>query len=168
MNSVSPASDDRLRWPVLLLSLGVTAGAAALGAVASVNAAGFYAELAKPAWAPPSAVFGPVWTVLYFLMAIAAWLVWRTAGFRAARASLALYVAQLVLNALWTWLFFRWHSGRWAFVEINALWLILFFTLVSFWRTRALAGGLLFPYWAWVTFATVLTYAVWQRNPGVL
>jgi benzodiazapine receptor len=164
-----PSGHDRkFRWPALLLSLAVAAAAAALGAVASTNAAQFYAVLAKPDWAPPSGVFGPVWTLLYILMAVAAWLVWRVAGFRAARVPLALYIAQLLLNAVWTWLFFRWHSGRWAFFEINVLWLVLFLTLVSFWRTRALAGGLLLPYWAWVTFAAILTYNVWQRNPAVL
>jgi tryptophan-rich sensory protein len=164
----SSSDHRRYQWSVLLLSLVVTGAAASLGAIASIDAANFYATLDKPAWAPPPGIFGPVWTVLYVLMAVAAWLVWRTAGFRAARIPLALYVVQLALNALWTWLFFRWHSGRWAFFEINALWLVLLFTFVSFWRTHRLAGRLLVPYWAWITFAAALTYAVWQRNPGVI
>jgi benzodiazapine receptor len=155
-------------WPSLLLSLGITAGAAALGAVASVDSRDFYAALAKPAWAPPARVFGPVWSVLYLLMAVAAWLVWRTGGWSAAKGPLALYVAQLALNALWTWLFFRWRSGGWALLEILVLWSVLLLALVGFWRVRAAAGMLLLPYWAWVTFAAALTAAIWRRNPGVL
>jgi translocator protein len=155
-------------WAGLFMSLGVTAVAAALGAVASSDAAGFYGVLSKPSWAPPPGVFGPTWTVLYACMAIAAWLVWRTAGVSAAKGPLVLYLVQLVLNALWTWLFFRWRLGGWALAEIAALWLVLLVTLIRFWRVRAMAGALLVPYLAWVTFAAALTAAVWQRNPGVL
>jgi len=155
-------------WAGLLLSVAATALAAALGAVASASAAGFYGVLTKPGWAPPAGVFGPVWTVLYACMAVAAWLVWRANGPCAVRGPLALYLGQLVLNGLWTWVFFRWRSGGWALAEIVVLWLVLAATIVSFWRVRALAGMLLLPYWAWVTFATALTAAVWQLNPGVL
>ena len=156
------------QWAGLLLSLAVTVLAAVLGAVASANAAGFYGVLAKPTWAPSPRIFGPVWTVLYLLMAIAAWLVWCRRGLSAAKVPLALFIVQLVLNALWTWVFFRWRSGGWALAEIIALWLILLFTVVSFWRVRTAAGVLLIPYMVWVTFATALTAAVWRRNPGVL
>ncbi len=156
------------QWAALLLSLGVTALAAALGAVASFDASDFYGALIKPAWAPSPGVFGPVWTVLYACMAVAAWLVWRAAGLSAAKGPLALYLVQLALNALWTWVFFRWRSGGWALTEILALWLVLVPTVVNFWRVRPVAGVLLLPYWAWVTFAAALTAAVWQRNPGVL
>jgi benzodiazapine receptor len=98
-------------WAGLLLSLGVTAVAAAIGGFASARAAGFYGVLVKPGWAPPARLFGPVWTVLYILMALAAWLVWRTADPGAAKGPLTLYLVQLALNALWTWLFFRWRLG---------------------------------------------------------
>lgn len=152
----------------LLLFLAVTALAAAIGSVASIQSAGFYAALEKPAWAPPARVFGPVWTVLYILMAIAAWWVWRRVGLRAAQGPLALYLAQLALNALWTWLFFRRRSGAWALAEITVLWLVLLLTTVSFWRVRPAAGALLLPYCAWVTFAMALTAAVWRLNPGAL
>ena len=155
-------------WASLAVSLGVTAIAAALGAAASVNARVFYGALLKPAWAPPAGVFGPTWTVLYACMAVAAWLVWRAGGPGAARSPLVLYLVQLALNALWSWLFFGWRLGGWAVLEIVALWVILLVTLVSFWRVRAVAGLLLLPYWAWVTFAMALTAAVWRRNPGVL
>jgi tryptophan-rich sensory protein len=155
-------------WVGLLLVLGVTALAAAIGSVASIQAADFYAALVKPAWAPSPGVFGPVWTVLYLMMAVAAWLVWRRAGLPAAAGPLALYLVQLALNAVWTWLFFRWRLGALAFVEIILLWLVLLVTIVAFWRVRAVAGALLLPYLAWVSFATALTAAVWRRNPGLL
>ncbi|HSP94450.1 MAG TPA: TspO/MBR family protein [Thermoanaerobaculia bacterium] len=167
-SSRSPSSAPGGRWSSLLLSLGVTALAAAVGAVASAGARNFYGALAKPAWAPSPLVFGPVWTVLYILMAVAAWLVWRRGGPAAAKVPLALYLFQLALNALWTWLFFRWRLGGWALLEIIVLWLVLLLTVVRFWRVRAAAGALLLPYWAWVTFATALTAAVWQRNPDIL
>ena len=152
----------------LVLFVGITALAATAGAMASVNASSFYGLLAKPAWAPPAGLFGPVWTVLYILMAIAAWLVWRVRGMVAGKGPLVLYLVQLALNALWTWLFFRWRLGAWALAEIVILWLILIATLTRFWRVHPLAGVLLLPYLAWVTFATALTAAVWRLNPGLL
>mgnify|MGYP000928278789 FL=1 len=142
--------------------------AAGIGAAASVQASSFYAELVRPSWAPPSAVFGPVWTILYALMGIAAWLVWRAKGFRAARASLVLFLVQLAVNALWSWLFFGWHLGAPAFADIVLLWLLIVTTLALFWRVRLLAGVLLIPYLLWVSFASVLCYSVWQLNPQFL
>lgn len=142
--------------------------AAGIGAAASVQASSFYAELVRPSWAPPSAVFGPVWTILYALMGIAAWLVWRAKGFRAARASLVLFLVQLAVNALWSWLFFGWYLGAPAFADIVLLWLLIVTTLALFWRVRLLAGVLLIPYLLWVSFASVLCYSVWQLNPQFL
>jgi len=142
--------------------------AAAIGALASVQAGTFYLSLLRPEWAPPAAVFGPMWTLLYTLMAISAWLVWREGGYSNARTALNLFLAQLALNALWSWLFFAWHLGGAAFVDILLLWVLLVATLISFWRIRPLAGALLVPYLLWVSFAAVLNYAVWQMNPGVL
>jgi tryptophan-rich sensory protein len=136
--------------------------------MASVRAAEFYAELAKPAWAPAAGVFGPVWTVLYATMAVAAWLVIRALGWPLARPAIVLYAAQLAFNALWTWLFFRWRLGGAALVEIVVLWILVLLTVVAFWRARPLAGMLLLPYTVWVSFAAALTYAIWRRNPGVL
>ena len=142
--------------------------AAAAGAAASVNAGPFYAQLIRPEWAPPASVFGPVWTILYTLMGIAAWLAWRPGGFRAARTALTLFVVQLVLNALWSWLFFGWHRGALAFADILLLWVAVAATLACFWRIRPLAGALLVPYLLWVSFATALNYSVWQLNPQLL
>lgn len=142
--------------------------AAAIGGAASIEAGPFYTQLVRPAWAPPPSVFGPVWTVLYALMGIAAWLVWRAGGFRAAKSALVLFVAQLALNALWSWLFFAWQRGGLAFADILVLWVLIVATLIAFWRIRPSAGALLVPYLLWVSFAAALNYTLWQLNPQVL
>jgi benzodiazapine receptor len=142
--------------------------AAAIGSVASIQAGPFYMQLLRPEWAPPPGVFGPVWSVLYAMMGVAAWLVWCMAGFQAARTALLLFMVQLAVNALWSWLFFGWHRGALAFVDILMLWALIGGTVISFWRLRPLAGALLLPYWLWVSFATALNYAVWQLNPQSL
>ena len=141
------------RWGSLGLLLLLTASAALIGGVASVRAADFYRQLSKPEWAPPPGVFGPVWSVLYLLMAIAAWLVVRARGWRDAWPAMTLYFIQLVSNALWTWLFFRWRLGSIALLEILVLWCLVLLTIGAFWRTQRLAGLLLLPYVAWVSFA---------------
>lgn len=141
---------------------------AALGAVASLDARDFYAELVQPAWAPPGWVFGPVWTALFALMALAAWLVWREGGFARQRTALVLFLLQLAFNALWSWLFFAWHMGGPAFFDILVLWLLIAATAIAFWRVSTAAGILLLPYLAWVSFAAFLNLAVWQLNPGLL
>ena len=148
----------------LLVSFAVSA----LGAIASIDAREFYAELVQPAWAPPGWLFGPVWTLLFALMAIAAWLVWRSGGFRANRIALTLFLVQLAFNALWSWLFFAWHRGGLAFADILLLWVLILSTLVAFWRVRPLAGALLVPYLLWVSFAAVLNHSIWQLNPQLL
>lgn len=145
----------------------VTFVAAAVGAIASANAGEFYSQLDRPPWAPPSWLFAPVWTVLYLMMAVAAWLVWRARGFDEARGPLLLYIVQLVANALWTWIFFAWQRGGLAFAEILILLVLVLATIVAFWKVRTLAGALLVPYLFWVAYASVLTYAVWQRNPSL-
>jgi benzodiazapine receptor len=148
--------------------LAISFVAAGIGAAASIRAASFYGQLVQPSWAPPSAVFGPVWTILYALMGIAAWLVWRAGGFRAHRSALTVFLVQLAINALWSWLFFAWHRGALAFADIALLWLLIVVTVVSFWRVRPLAGALLVPYLLWVSFAAALNYSVWQLNPPFL
>ena len=99
---------------------------------------------------------------------VAAWLVWRARDFVGARVALIVFTVQLALNALWTWLFFAWHQGALAFVEVILLWIAVAVTMNLFRRVRPVAGTLLIPYLAWVSFAAVLTYAVWKGNPGVL
>jgi tryptophan-rich sensory protein len=139
-----------------------------IGAIASASAALFYGELAQPSWAPPAWLFGPVWSTLYVLMGIAAWLVWRDHGFGGAPTALALFVAQLFANALWTWIFFVWHKGALSLAEIIALWLLIAATIRAFWGLHRLAALLLVPYLAWVGFATALTAALWRLNPAAL
>ena len=146
----------------------VTFAAAAVGAIASIEASSFYLQLSRPTWAPPAGVFGPVWSVLYTLIGIAAWRVWRKGGFRLQRAALTLFLVQLVLNALWSWLFFGWHRGALAFADIVLLLVSILATLIAFWRAERLAGALLVPYLAWVSFASALNFEVWQLNPQAL
>src|SRR5476649_2879748 len=132
--------------PSLIGWLLLTAIAAALGALASARAATFYAQLERPAWAPPAWLFGPVWSVLYLL----------------------LYAGQLALNALWSCLFFAWHLGAPACACIVVLWLMIAATVVLFGRRERLAAILLWPYLAWVSFAGLLCLSIWQRNPVLL
>lgn len=151
----------------LLGCLALAFATAAIGAVASIRAAEFYGALTRPTWAPPAALFAPVWTTLYALMALASWLVWREAA-PTRRTALTLYIVQLALNALWSWLFFAWHRGAMAFAEIVVLWIFIAATVRAFWRVRPLAGALLLPYLAWVSFATFLCFTVWRLNPAAL
>jgi tryptophan-rich sensory protein len=146
----------------------VSFAVSAVGAIASIEARSFYAGLEQPVWAPPGWLFGPVWTLLFALMAIAAWLVWRNGGFRTNRIALSLFLTQLAFNALWSWLFFAWRLGGPAFADILLLWVLILATLVAFWRAERLAGILLIPYLLWVSFAAFLNYAVWQLNPALL
>ena len=155
-------------WTALAVLIVATGLTAAIGAPASIDAKDYYQSLTQPAWAPPASVFGPVWTVLYAMMCGAAWLVVRSLGTRGARPAMLLYGTQLLLNAGWTWLFFHWHTGARAFVEVLVLLLFVALTLVSFWRARALCGWLLLPCLAWVGFASALTLAMWRLNPGAL
>lgn len=146
---------------------------AIVGTIASIDAGEFYSQLQKPSWAPPGWLFGPVWTVLYAFMGIAAWLVWRerynlNASLKRVHAGLTVFLMQLVLNALWSWLFFSWHLGGWAFVDIVVLWIFIGFTLVGFLRVNKLAAVLMAPYLLWVLFAAILNYAVWKMNPALL
>jgi benzodiazapine receptor len=148
--------------------IALTFAAALIGAVASIDAGAFYAQLARPAWAPPASIFGPVWTVLYVLMAVAAWLVWREAGAAGRAGALTLYVGQLILNALWSVLFFGQHLGLLAFIDILVLLGLIVATIIAFWRVRKISAALLVPYLIWVSFASILNYAVWQLNPDLL
>ncbi|MBZ3929043.1 TspO/MBR family protein [Xanthomonas citri] len=159
---------EKPQWLGLLGWLLLCCAIAALGAMASIQAASFYAQLQRPGGAPPGWLFGPVWTVLYGIMAVSVWLVWRRGGWAGARVALTLFVVQLALNGLWSWLFFAWHLGAWAFADIVALWLVLVATIGAFAKRQALAEWLLVPYLAWVSFAAALNFSVWQLNPQVL
>ena len=140
------------------------AAVAGTGSVASIRAKEDYARLRQPSWAPPGAVFGPVWTVLYAMMATAAWLVWREKPRDSARPALAAYAAQLGLNALWSPLFFGLGKRGAAFADLALLWGSAAGTTALFARRNRLAAALLAPYLAWLTFAGALNWSVWRRN----
>ena len=152
-------------WLGLVIFLVVCFTAAWIGgAVTTPKIGTWYVTLAKPSWNPPNWIFGPVWAALYFCMAIAAWLVWRQGGFRQARVPLALFAVQLALNVLWSCIFFGLENPGLAFVEVLLLWLAIAATMVSFWWRSMVAGILFVPYLAWVSFASVLNFAIWRLN----
>jgi tryptophan-rich sensory protein len=136
--------------------------AAATGAIFKPGA--WYEGLAKPAWNPPNWLFPPAWAVLYVMMAVAAWLVWRQAGFAGAPLALLLWGVQLVLNAAWSWIFFGMKRMDLAFIELVALWLTILATTLAFALVSATAVWLMAPYLAWVTFAGALNLKLWQLN----
>jgi translocator protein len=152
-------------WIGLCVFLALCFAAAAIGgAVTGPQIDGWYAALHKPGWNPPNGVFGPVWTVLYACMAVAAWLVWRQDGLRPAKFPLTLFGVQLALNVLWSCVFFGLQLPGLAFAELIVLWSAIAATTAAFWRRSAVAGILLLPYLAWVAFAGVLNFAVWRLN----
>ncbi|PWN08052.1 TspO/MBR family protein [Rhodohalobacter mucosus] len=124
----------------------------------------WYDSLAKPAWNPPAWLFGPVWTLLYTLMGISAWLVWKDHGFKSAKTALSLFLVQLALNGLWSQIFFGMQETGWAFFEILILLTAIIATTWLFFEKNRLAGWLMTPYIAWVTFATALNGAIWMMN----
>lgn len=148
----------------LLAWLALTFLAPLAGNVAGRDAFGFYGQLVQPSWAPPAWLFGPVWTVLYALMAVAAWLVWKRGGWRAPRWPLALYLVQLGLNAAWTPIFFGLRAPGWALADMALLWMAIVATVASFHRAQPLAAWLLAPYLGWVSFAAALNFALWRLN----
>lgn len=144
----------------------VCEAAGIVGAVFTTKAvAAWYPTLAKPSFNPPNWLFGPVWTTLYALMGIAAFLVWRKGiDQQSVKIALALFVAQLALNTLWSILFFGLHLPLAAFIEIIVLWVMILATTIAFWRLSAAAGALLLPYLAWVSFASLLNFYLWRLN----
>jgi len=157
----TPVAGARL-WTGLFVWSLVCFAASGLGAFSRPD--GWYAALQKPAWNPPNWIFAPVWTTLYALMAVAAWLVWRRGGWAVQRGPLALFVGQLLLNAAWSPLFFGRHRPGLALLDLAVLWVVLGLTVVVFGRVRRVSAGLLAPYLAWVTFAGALNFALWQLN----
>jgi translocator protein len=137
-------------------------GAAAIGG--QFMPGEWYARLERPAWTPPDWLFGPVWTVLYGMMAVAAWLVWKEFGFRAAPGPLILFVAQLVLNAAWSWVFFGLNRPGPAFVNLVVLCVAVAVVTAAFWKRLRLAGVLLVPYLLWILFAAALNFQIWRLN----
>ena len=145
-----------------LFFLAISFSASALGALFPPGE--WYAGLNKPSWNPPNWLFGPVWTALYLMIATAGWRIWQK--FRSeAKLELTFWGLQMVLNALWSWLFFGLQRPGLAFGEILALWLAIAATIVLFWRRDRAAGLLMVPYLLWVSFASLLNFTLWQMNP---
>ena len=156
---------------VLVAFVAISFAVAALGSVATIsNVEGWYADADKAPWNPPNWLFGPAWTFLYTAMSVAAWLVWRQRHLIEVRRALTLYVVQLVLNALWTPVFF----GLFPAIGTPALWIalaiivaldvVILLTMLAFWPVSRAAAWLLVPYWAWTLFATTLNVALALLN----
>jgi translocator protein len=146
-------------WLVLCFAVG------GLSAIFSARALpGWYAGLTKPPFNPPNQLLGPVWTILYALMAVAAWTVWKTRPSSCRKRGLRLFCVQLGLNFLWTWIFFGSHQMLTAFVDLIALWVAILLTILTFKKMSTTAAWLLVPYLAWVTFAGYLNFATWHLN----
>lgn len=135
------------------------------GSATARGVADWYPTLTKPSFNPPAWVFGPAWTLLYIMMGVAAFLVWRK-GLEVDGVKIALTVfgIQLALNGLWSILFFGMQAPGLALAEIIVLWIAIGATTVLFWRAVPAAGALLLPYWGWVSFATVLNASLWWLN----
>ena len=156
---------DRASLVSLLPFVVVCFTAAGIGSlVTNSSVKTWYAELHRPAWTPPNWIFGPVWTALYLMMAISAWLVWREWSWSASRFALTLFGIQLALNILWSIVFFGWRKPGPAFGEILLLWMMIIATAVAFYPLSLLAAWLLLPYIAWVAFASYLNFLIWQMN----
>ena len=145
-----------------------TCVAAISGAVTAKAAAEFYGRLDRPRWSPPAWLFGPAWSILYPVMAIAAWRVWREHGFGGASLALTLYFVQLAFNASWSWFFFVKRTGAGSTIIVGALWVTIAATTLAFLPLDRTAGLMMLPYLAWVSFAAALTVSVWRRNPALL
>ena len=148
------------------LSLAIFLAASFLAALPGglLTDAGWYVALNRPAWAPPGWLFGPVWTVLYVLIAVSGWLVWRRGGWAAQRIPLIAFGIQLALNCAWTPIFFGARQIGLALVVIGVLGVAIAATAALFWRVSRVAGGLMLPYLLWVSFATTLNFAIWRLN----
>jgi len=154
-------------WAKLSACLGASLLVAVAGGLATAagDLRGWYSELEKPPFNPPDWVFGPAWTTLYILMAVAAFLVWRRGlSMRHVPPAMSLYLAQLLLNATWTPVFFGLHRTGWALAVIALLWGTIAATIVAFRKVSGLAAGLMLPYIGWVSFAAVLNGWIWAAN----
>lgn len=148
-----------MNWVALAVFVIIVFAVAAFGAMFTPGE--WYATLEKPSWNPPNWIFGPVWTLLYVMIAISGWLVWQRTG---PGLAMGLYAFQLVLNAAWSWLFFGRQAIGAALVDIIVLLSLIVATIVVFWPVSRVAAGLLVPYALWVAFATLLNMTIWRLN----
>ncbi|MFN0030994.1 MAG: TspO/MBR family protein [Flavobacteriales bacterium] len=156
-----PHSTSKLIAAILLCQ----AASLASGYLAGASADGWFEQLNKPIWNPPFYLFAPVWTLLYLLMGFSLWLVWiSNAASELRRRAIFLFASQLLLNFLWSIIFFRWHSPAWALIDIVLLIVLVTVTIFLFARISKPAARLLVPYIAWVCFAALLNYSIWSLN----
>jgi benzodiazapine receptor len=161
-NQIEPRPHARtalIGWLALCFAVGILSSTFAARALPT-----WYAGLVKPPLNPPNQVFGPVWTVLYTLMAVSAWIVWKTRPSPCRHRGLRLFLVQLGLNFLWPWIFFGTHQMLTALADIGVLWVAILLTILTFRKMSHTAAWLLAPYLAWVTFAAYLNFALWRLN----
>ena len=156
---------EKSDWIALVIFLALCFGVAGLGSLATTpQIEGWYQTIRKPSWTPPNWLFGPVWTLLYAMMAVAAWLVWRRAGWEGAKVALLIFAVQLGLNLAWSFIFFRFHETGVAVLEIVLLWVAILATIFIFARHSKPAAALLLPYLLWVSYASALNFSIWRLN----
>ena len=159
---------NRLSWQKQALGLlgwlALSFAVSFIGALASFQAQSFYGLLSQPAWAPPPWLFGPVWTLLYAMMAVSAWLVWRQRINKSVVLPLCCYIVQLTVNGLWSWFFFGQQWIGVALVDLLLLVLLVVIAMVLFFRSNRKAGFLLIPYLLWISFAAALNFQIWILN----
>lgn len=149
----------------LLAAIAICESAGGIGAIATREGTKtWYPTLKKPSFNPPSQVFAPVWTILYAMMGASTWLLWRRRDDERTALAGKLFALQLILNTLWSFIFFKWRSPGWAFLEIIVLWAAIVLTIRAAWKVSPLAGALLLPYLAWTSFAMLLNGRIWQLN----
>lgn len=149
----------------LIVSIAVCLGCGLLGSLATASSVKtWYPTLIKPVWNPPNSVFAPVWTILYILMAVSVWLIWKKLPLESSRLPIVLFGIQLILNTAWSFIFFGLRRPDWAFIEIVVLWISIVLTLLTFWKHDWLAGALFIPYLLWVSFAVTLNAAIVALN----
>lgn len=155
-----------MQWWKLIITIILSELAGGIGAIfTQQSVSSWYSALNKPAFAPPNYLFAPVWTLLYLLMGIAVWLVWRKGLMtKEAKIAFGLFWFQLVLNALWSYLFFGLQNPLAGLVEIIFLWGAILATIIYFFKISTTAGALMVPYLAWVTFAALLNFFIWRLN----
>ena len=124
----------------------------------------WYQTIKKPTWNPPNKIFGSVWSALYLMMALAGWMVWERLPQKGHSIPMALFFIQLVLNTVWSAVFFGLRNPGWAFLEVILLWVFIALTVISFWNVYWVAGVLFLPYLLWVSFAAILNLAIWRLN----
>lgn len=162
-NSARGLGQMAIRFITLLGFLVAVGLVSLVGSMAGIG--DWYDGLRKPIWNPPGWVFGPVWAVLYLMMAVAAWQVWEQAHVLSRRAT-AWWFLQLALNGAWSWIFFGLHRPGLALIEMSFLWLAILATIRLFRRVRVSAASLMVPYLAWVSFAWLLNFSIWWMNGG--